>query len=94
MKPLDGNTIAGALFERFGAELTTARGSCAHCQASVIVAELRVYTRAPGTIVRCPSWANVVIVLVSIRNEPTVELSAFQLLETQPPFRGMPRPPV
>jgi len=36
---LDGNAIAGLLFEAFGAELTTATGECASCGARGPVAE-------------------------------------------------------
>lgn len=47
MDALDGNAIAGQLFEHFGTEMTTAWGSSAHCAATAQVAELRVYMRAP-----------------------------------------------
>jgi hypothetical protein len=67
MEALDGNAIAGTLFENYGAEMTTAIGACGHCGACAQIAELRVYLRAPGTIVRCPSCGQVVMVLVRIR---------------------------
>lgn len=79
MDALDGNAIAGAMFEHFGAEMTTARGSCAHCGASALLGELRVYPRAPGTVVRCPSCGHVVIVLVTVRGEAQVDLRHFRL---------------
>lgn len=69
MDALDGNAIAGPLFEHFGTEMTAARGSCAHCGTTAQVAELRVYSRAPGTVARCPACGSVVIVLVRIRND-------------------------
>jgi hypothetical protein len=81
MEALDGNAIAGPLFEYFGAEMTTARGSCAHCGASAEIAELRVYARGPGMVVRCRSCGNVVIVLVTIRDTLRVDLRGFHLLE-------------
>jgi hypothetical protein len=80
MEELDGNAIAGPLFEYFGAEMTTARGSCAHCGASAEIAELRVYARGPGTVVRCRTCGNVVIVLVTIRETLRVDLRGFRLL--------------
>ena len=40
MEALDGNAIAGLLFDVFGAEMTTATGVCASCGASGPVAEL------------------------------------------------------
>jgi DNA-directed RNA polymerase subunit RPC12/RpoP len=78
MDPLDGNSIAGDLFEYFGAEMTTAVGTCAYCGASGQVGELRVYLRSPGAVVRCPSCGNVVIVLVRTRDVLRVDASAFR----------------
>ena len=79
MDALDGNAIAGPLFEHFGEDMTTARGSCAHCGAAAQIAELRVYTRAPGTVVRCPTCGDVVMVLASIRDVLRVDLAHFRL---------------
>ena len=64
MEALDGNAIGGLLLEVFGAEMTTATGRCAHCGASSVVAELTVYLRAPGTVVRCRSCESVLMVFV------------------------------
>ena len=79
MDALDGNAIAGALFEYFGAEMTTAAGACAHCGTRAQIAELAVYPRSPGTVVRCRHCGNVVIVLVTIRDELHVDSSAFRM---------------
>ena len=79
MEALDGNAIAGPLFEHFGVEMTAAWGTCAYCGASAQIAELRVYSRAPGTIVRCRNCGRVVMVLVTIRGEPTIDYSGFRL---------------
>lgn len=79
MDALDGNAIAGPMLEYFGTEMTTVRGSCAHCGATAQVAELRVYTRAPGTVVRCPSCEGVLIVLVRIRGALRIHDSRFRL---------------
>ncbi len=79
MEALDGNALAGRLFDYFGIEMTIARGSCAYCGAGAQIAELRVYARAPGTVARCPSCGNVVMVLVSVRDVQKVHLSGFRL---------------
>jgi hypothetical protein len=63
MLALDGNAIAGALFELFGREMTTSTGACSHCGARAQMAELRVYVKAPAIVVRCPSCESVLIVL-------------------------------
>ena len=80
MDALDGNAIAGQLFEHFGSEMTTARGRCAHCGTESLIAELRVYTRAPGSVVRCRACGNVVMVLVTSRGSTQVRAEAFELL--------------
>ena len=51
MEALDGNAIAGTLFEHFGTEMTTTIGACAHCGNVVMVlvpirGELRVDSSA------------------------------------------------
>jgi hypothetical protein len=74
MHALDGNAIAGQLSELFGVEMTTATGECAHCGAIAQVAELVVYLRAPGTVVRCRSCESVVMVLVDRRGIACVDL--------------------
>lgn len=79
MDALDGNAIAGRLFEHFGSEMTTVRGRCRHCGTSAPVAELRVYARAPGTVVRCRACGDVVMVLVTIRGSTRVHVEALEL---------------
>jgi uncharacterized Zn finger protein len=80
MDALDGNAIAGDLFEHFGSEMTTAEGTCAHCGARSQIAELVVYVRAPGAVVRCRACGRVVIVVVRVREELRVDLRAFSLV--------------
>jgi hypothetical protein len=80
MEALDGNAIAGLLLDVFGTELTTATGVCAHCGAAGVLAELVVYTRAPGTVVRCRSCASVLMVLVEARGITCVDLSGLERL--------------
>lgn len=81
MQPLDGNAIAGKLYEHFGEEMTMATGICRHCGTRAEVAELVVYTCAPGTVVRCPTCAGVVIVLVTAGDRLTVNIDHFTLTE-------------
>jgi LSD1 subclass zinc finger protein len=76
---LDGNAIAGDLFAVFGREMTIVIGRCLNCRTSSAVAELCVYPRAPGTVVRCPSCHAVVMVLVTIGDECNVHLPALEL---------------
>ena len=79
MDALDGNAIAGWLFEHFGSEMTTVTGRCAHCGTQSLIAELAVYTRAPGAVARCRTCGDVVMVLVKIRGATELHAEAFEL---------------
>lgn len=79
MEALDGNAIAGILWDYFGREMTTATGSCRHCGASARIAELSVYGQAPGTVVRCRACGGVVIVAVQSPGGLDVHLTGFEL---------------
>jgi ribosomal protein S27E len=79
MEPLDGNAIAGALFEHFGAEMTTTAGTCQHCGSLAQIAELVVYSRAPGSVARCRSCGNVVMVLIETGGAVKIDFSRFRL---------------
>jgi uncharacterized Zn finger protein len=79
MEPLDGNAIAGSLYEYFGSEMTTVIGSCAHCGASGQIAELVVYVRAPGAVARCRSCGSTVLVLTRADERLSVELTGYRL---------------
>jgi len=81
MEPLDGNAIAGELVELYGREMTTATGACANCGATAQIGELWVYVRAPGTVVRCPSCGNVVMVIVTIHGTTLIDAARFSLRE-------------
>jgi uncharacterized Zn finger protein len=79
MEELDGNAIAGQMREVFGREMTTARGTCAHCGTQAQVAELAVYMDGPGTVVRCRACGGVGIVLVTVRRMTCIDLAGFAL---------------
>jgi Family of unknown function (DUF6510) len=81
MEPLDGNAIGGLMLEVFGAEMTAVRGTCMHCGAVAQMAELVVYLEAPGTVGRCRTCENVVLVVVEVRGIRCVDLSGLDVLE-------------
>jgi hypothetical protein len=80
MDALDGNTIGGLLIDVFGAEMTAASSTCATCGATRPVAELVVYRRAPGTVVRCRTCSSVLMVFVNVHGETGVDLSGLASL--------------
>ena len=71
---LDGNAIGGMLRELFGTEMTTAAGTCASCGAVAQVAEMAVYRPGLGTVTRCRSCDNVLMVFVEVRGVTCVDL--------------------
>ena len=82
MDGLDGNAIAGLLSDVFGAEMTTATGTCANCGADGPVAETVVFLRAPGTVVRCRTCSGVMMVFVTVRETTCVDLRGLSSLST------------
>jgi hypothetical protein len=77
---LDGNAIGGLLAEVFGADMTTAVGTCGSCGAVTMVAELPVYLTEIGTVVRCRSCESVLMVFVSVRGITCVDLMGLSSL--------------
>ena len=74
MEAVDGNAIGGLLQEVFGTDMTAAMGTCGNCGTTGQVAELAVYLQAPGTVVRCRSCDNVLMVFVKIHERTCVDL--------------------
>jgi ribosomal protein L37E len=79
MDALDGNAIAGWLFEYFGSEMTAVTGRCRHCGTCSLIAELQVYPRGPGAVARCRTCGNVAFVLVKTRGALALHAEAFEL---------------
>jgi hypothetical protein len=80
MEAVDGNAIGGLLHELFGTEMTRAPTVCGSCGAARHVAELVVYLRAPGTVVRCRSCESVLMVFVTVRDRTCVDLMGLAAL--------------
>lgn len=87
---LDGNAIAGELFDLFGVEMTVATGICAGCGAVEQVARLDVYVRAPGIVARCPHCTAVLMRIVRGRERVWLDLRGVRSLELKV---GPPEPP-
>ena len=80
MDALDGNAIAGVLFEHFGHEMTMAEVRCKHCKHISLMAELRVYLKAPGAVARCPACGEVVMVIVDVRGTERFDMSNMEMM--------------
>lgn len=71
---LDGNAVAGILAAAFGSEMTMVPGQCAHCGTVNMLAAMRAYVRAPGTVLRCPACDGVVIRIVETPTSTLVDI--------------------
>ena len=80
MDAVDGNAIGGLLIDVFGTEMTAADSTCGTCGASRPVAELVVYQRAPGTVVRCRTCGSVLMVFVHAHDVMCVDLAGLAAL--------------
>jgi len=89
MDALDGNAIGGLLIDVFGTEMTAAYSTCGTCGASRPVAELVVYRRAPGTVVRCRTCGSVLMVFVKAHGVTCTDLTGLaSLSQTGPVLSG------
>jgi hypothetical protein len=61
---LDGNAVAGTLYEVFSMEMTTSLAECAHCGRQGEMGELLAFTCTPGLVLRCPQCENIVLRIV------------------------------
>jgi Family of unknown function (DUF6510) len=71
---VDGNAIGGMMLEVFGTEMTTATGTCGSCRTVAQVAELAVYRPGLGTVVRCRTCDNVLMVFVHAHGLACVDM--------------------
>ncbi|WP_426564626.1 DUF6510 family protein [Angustibacter sp. McL0619] len=82
---VDGNALAGELQELFAVDVTIAVGECAHCGRQAPMAETRVYTRAPGTVVRCRGCGGALLKLVTAPHARWLDLSGLARLTIRAP---------
>jgi Family of unknown function (DUF6510) len=81
MDYVDGNALGGTFLELFGVDVTVANGVCGWCGRAGDVAGLRVYLRAPGTVVRCPTCEGVLMKIVRSETRTWLDLSGLRTLE-------------
>ena len=58
---LDGNALAGLLYELFEVEMTVAALECASCGREGEMGSLWLFSGGPGYVLRCPSCHNIVL---------------------------------
>lgn len=61
---VDGNAVAGLLYEIFAMEVTTAEAECVSCGKRGEIGRLLAFIQAPGVVLRCPHCENIVMRIV------------------------------
>ena len=80
---LDGNAVAGMLFEIYGDEMTTVLGECAICGHVAELGGLLAFVNAPGIVLRCTVCTSVVIRIVQTPSRTLVDVRGKRI--PQPP---------
>jgi hypothetical protein len=78
---LDGNAAAGPLREIFAVDLTASTGRCAGCGNTAVLARARLYTRAPGLVLRCTECDGVLLRLVESPRRTWLDLRGLTFLQ-------------
>jgi Family of unknown function (DUF6510) len=78
---LDGNAAAGALREIFAVDVTAAGSRCADCGRTAVLADVRLYVRAPGLVARCPACDGILFRLVRAPGRAWLDLRGLTYLE-------------
>jgi hypothetical protein len=77
---LDGNAAAGILHAVYGAELTTAVGTCDRCSTPGPVGAVRLY-RSAGLVLRCPRCGAVLMKIVTSEERVWIDSRGLRTLE-------------
>jgi hypothetical protein len=77
---LDGNAIAGILYEVFGVEMTTYVRACHSCRSANAIGAYHVY-RGAGTVLRCPVCSDMALTVASGREDCVVRLQGVWTLQ-------------
>jgi hypothetical protein len=84
---IDGNMLAGALWQVFRPDITAAQARCAGCGMVGPVAGFNVYTDAPGTVARCVRCQQVNLQLVQSPTDLWLSTSGLSYLRFRIPGR-------
>ncbi len=61
---LDGNAVAGLMYQILGEEMTAIPAECASCGNRAEMGALLAFTQAPGVVLRCPACEAIIMRLV------------------------------
>lgn len=77
---VDGNAVGGLLQEAFGRDVTGAEERCVHCGTVSRIAAMRVYSRGPGVVIRCPACTDVILRIVATPRGLRIDVSGATIL--------------
>lgn len=82
---LDGNAVAGTLFEIYGDDMTTVLAECASCGQVDQIGGLLAFVHAPGVVLRCTACASVMLRIVHTPKRTLVDVQGKRI--PSPPKR-------
>jgi predicted Zn finger-like uncharacterized protein len=80
MTSLDGNAVAGLLYDAYGEEMTAAVGTCGACGTRFRLADAAVY-QGSGTVLRCPHCGHAAMVIIEKGDVPSVDAEGLAALD-------------
>ncbi len=81
----DGNSIGGPLRDVFSVDITAATGRCAGCGNTGPLAEGRVFSHAPGLVLRCPACGEALLRLARAPGRAWVDVRGLEYIELATP---------
>jgi Family of unknown function (DUF6510) len=81
----DGNSLGGPLREVFSVDITVASGRCSACGAVGSLAEGRLFSSAPGLVLRCSSCGNPLLRMSSAPGRAWLDLRGLDYIEVAVP---------
>ena len=77
----DGNSIGGPLRDVFSVDITAATGRCAGCGNTGPLAEGRVFSHAPGLVLRCPACGEALLRLARAPGRAWLDVRGLEYIE-------------
>lgn len=77
----DGNSLGGPLREVLGVDITMATGCCSSCGTAGPLAEGRLFSSAPGLVLRCPHCGSVLLRMTQMPGRDYLDLRGLEYIE-------------
>jgi hypothetical protein len=82
---LDGNAAAGELRQVFAVDVTAAMGRCSGCGQVAALGQARLYSQAPGLVVRCANCESVLLRMVTAPGRTWLDVRGLDYLQLSTP---------